>query len=287
MSREAHVRFSEGLGVKFPRATHLESRVQIFPGSDFPKSGLMWEQKTDDGGANDKDNAYTWEGALAWVQGLNQSNYLNHNDWRLPNIKELQSIVDFSRSDPAVNTNYFPNTKSYIYWSSTSVTQDLAWAVWFDYGYVDFNWQYFGGKADQAHVRAVRNATPTYSCIGFQPPCDAGPIKVKKNRVIPLRAVLVDSEGVPVTDATVGTGLPWVKIVRNAGTSDATDVTSDALTAGQGTEGNEFLFSDGKWQYNLSTKNYSSAGTYTVTMESPSASFYLVNPTCTATFVIE
>ena len=39
-----------------------------------------------------------WEDALAYVQDLNDQKYLGYSDWRLPNAKELQSIVDYSRS---------------------------------------------------------------------------------------------------------------------------------------------------------------------------------------------
>jgi len=45
-----------------------------------------------------------WEEALAWVQQKNQENYLGHNDWRLPNAKEMQSIVDYSRSPQTTNS---------------------------------------------------------------------------------------------------------------------------------------------------------------------------------------
>ena len=51
-------------------------------------TGLMWQQD-DDGVARD------WEGALAYSENLDLA---GHEDWRLPNAKELQSIVDYSRS---------------------------------------------------------------------------------------------------------------------------------------------------------------------------------------------
>lgn len=58
-------------------------------------TGLMW-QKADSGRAMD------WEHALAYAGSLELA---GHSDWRLPNAKELQSIVDYSRapdaSDPA------------------------------------------------------------------------------------------------------------------------------------------------------------------------------------------
>ena len=54
-------------------------------------TGLMWSQ-------DDSGEGMNWEDALAWVQQKNDENYLGHSDWRLPNAKELQSIVDYSRS---------------------------------------------------------------------------------------------------------------------------------------------------------------------------------------------
>jgi hypothetical protein len=57
-------------------------------------TGLMWAQ--DDSGVG-----LNWSNALAWVQARNAANYLGCSDWRLPNAKELQSLVDYSRA-PAV-----------------------------------------------------------------------------------------------------------------------------------------------------------------------------------------
>jgi len=59
-------------------------------------TGLMWQQ-TDNGSGMD------WEHALAYAQTQNNANYLGHNDWRLPNTKELQSLVDYTRSPYATN----------------------------------------------------------------------------------------------------------------------------------------------------------------------------------------
>jgi hypothetical protein len=54
-------------------------------------TGLMWSKRDSGKGMN-------WEAALAWVQARNAEKHLGHNDWRLPNAKELQSILDYSRS---------------------------------------------------------------------------------------------------------------------------------------------------------------------------------------------
>lgn len=57
-------------------------------------TGLMWQQ-SDDGITRD------WQNALSYAENLSLG---NHSDWRLPNAKELQSIVDYSRSPSATNS---------------------------------------------------------------------------------------------------------------------------------------------------------------------------------------
>ncbi len=124
------------------------------------------------------------------------------------------------------------------------------------------------------------------SCVGFDAPLDGGPVKVKKNRVLPFKAQLI-CEGNPVTDADIAAP-PVIQVsFDSGGGGEAVDVTGDALPAGQGTDGNQFSFSGSKWQFNLKTKNYSSSGTYTVTMVSGDASEYTIDPTCAGVFVIE
>jgi len=73
--------------------------------------------------------------------------------WRLPTVTELQSLVDRSRSDPAIDTAKFPDTKSDWYWTSTPCAwnKNARWVVDFSYGVVsDFNVSY------TACVRACR-----------------------------------------------------------------------------------------------------------------------------------
>ncbi len=66
-------------------------------------TGLMWMQ--DDSGSlnagDDEDGALTWEQALVWAENLEYGGY---SDWRLPDAKELQSIVDYSRSPSTTNS---------------------------------------------------------------------------------------------------------------------------------------------------------------------------------------
>jgi hypothetical protein len=106
-------------------------------------TGLTWQQAT-------PDNSMTWGEAMSYCTTLNLGNY---KDWRLPTIKELRSLADYSRYNPAINTTFFPDTISSFYWSSTTNASynDYAWGVYFYYGDVndyDKNYGYY--------VRAVR-----------------------------------------------------------------------------------------------------------------------------------
>ena len=96
-------------------------------------TGFMWT-KQDSGAVNDdgsarhmKDASFglgrTWVDTLAWVQKMNDINYLGYNDWRLPDAKELQSIVQYGKTSlPATDANYFNLSRpdSYMWTSTTS-----------------------------------------------------------------------------------------------------------------------------------------------------------------------
>ena len=75
----------------------------------------------------------TWQGALDYIACLNTNNYLGHNDWRLPNINELESFVNEGQSNPAewLNGQGFSDVQSTLYWSSTSEADSpsRAWVV--------------------------------------------------------------------------------------------------------------------------------------------------------------
>lgn len=129
--------------------------------------------------------------------------------------------------------------------------------------------------------------THTLSCGGFEPPLDSGPVSVKRNRVLPLKAELFDTDGIAVTDMEIA-ALPVIQVMFSSDTAqDPIDVTDDALAAGLGFEGNQFVFTDElKWQYNLKTKNYRARGIYTISIVSGDISEYDIDPSCQAQFVI-
>ena len=65
------------------------------------------------------------------------------------------------------------------------------------------------------------------------------------------------------------------------------ELMDQAASAGQGTEGNQSEYSDGRWRFNLQTKNYTAQGTCTITMVSGDEDQYTIDPVCVAAFVIE
>ena len=106
-------------GTMFPDVTTKTYKVRCVNGAAEPMAdytdnmdgtvtdnvtGLMWEQKTDDGGPRDKDNTYTWKDALAYCESLLLG---EHSDWRMPTPKELERIVDLTKSSPAIDTEIF------------------------------------------------------------------------------------------------------------------------------------------------------------------------------------
>lgn len=79
---------------------------------------------------------FTWEQALTEA---NISFLINYPDWRLPNIKELQSIVEQRCQNPSINTDFFPNPPNQptinIWSSSTNAQQsNNAWYLSFNFG---------------------------------------------------------------------------------------------------------------------------------------------------------
>jgi len=129
-------------------------------------TGLMWQKETADVNGDDKvtvkngpDTAHLpdeiyWCGAMDYCKNLSLA---GHDDWRLPNVRELQSIVDYGRFNPAIDTVL--GAFSERYWSSTTFAEnpEVALIVHFQNGIVITTAGKSGG-GNECYVRAVRNA---------------------------------------------------------------------------------------------------------------------------------
>lgn len=69
-------------------------------------TGLQWEKLDDAGGLHDKDTLYDETAALAHVAALNAAGFAGHADWRIPNVKELLTLVDYGQREPAVSSAF-------------------------------------------------------------------------------------------------------------------------------------------------------------------------------------
>ena len=112
------------------------------------RTGLMWQ---DDKGAANRE--YKWYDAISYCKNLYLGGY---SDWRLPNIEELKSLIDNSRT-PAIS-EIFQNVNSSNYWSSTTdaVNPLDAWFVNFNYGLGNYGLGNYVSKSNDFYARCVR-----------------------------------------------------------------------------------------------------------------------------------
>ncbi len=139
------------------------------------QTGLIWLQNancTNTAGGIAKTNEYlNWTDALSWSNGLASgacalSDGTVAGDWRLPNRKELQSLIDRQNSYPALPTGHpFNNVQAY-YWSSSSYAYvtGIAWYVYMVDGFV-----YGSVKTYSSYVWPVRAGQLGHSVISLSP----------------------------------------------------------------------------------------------------------------------
>lgn len=112
-------------------------------------TGLMWPKDGVGTGCN-SGATLAWAAAITWAEGLE---FAEHDDWRMPNRFELESILDLGRY-PHINSTFFSSTRTTNpYWSSSTCSGDTAnaWYVHFNTGVASFN-----AKTTAYYVRPVR-----------------------------------------------------------------------------------------------------------------------------------
>ncbi|HTQ79790.1 MAG TPA: DUF1566 domain-containing protein, partial [Thermoanaerobaculia bacterium] len=173
-------------------------------------TGLMWEKKSDDGGLHDKDNGYAWTSTGSvdtvwdWLDRINAAGgtgFAGYNDWRIPNIKELQSLVNFESAAPMTSSAFKNNcvagatvltgscTLTSNYWSSTTWPGSPSMAAgvnFYDGTLTPYD------KTTSPHVRAVRGGL-------------AGPVLPASGQTTAYKADKNDGIAGPVTVPDDGT----------------------------------------------------------------------------------
>lgn len=127
--------------------------------------GLMWKQCSEGqvwvaGACTGGNDIHSWSDALIVAEG---AVFAGHSDWRLPNLKELYSLVEGCRQslfEPAINDAIFPDAPAISFWTSSpswtswpSGNPGGAWHVRFS-GAAE---AYSGSRSDAIAVRLVRD----------------------------------------------------------------------------------------------------------------------------------
>ena len=116
------------------------------------RTGLMWESTGSYNGSTAQ-----WSAAITCCEN---SNFAGYSDWRLPNVRELESIVDYGipAPGPFINATAFPGAISSSYWTSTTYkpTTTHAWYLSFASGAMSHGLKTSGGS----YVRCVRGGPP-------------------------------------------------------------------------------------------------------------------------------
>ena len=105
----------------------------------------MWKQQP-------LQDSLSWESAL---QSAEETNFAGASDWRLPNIKELQSLNDENYSNPSINPIFNSQISAGKYWSSTSLPNQTTKAWYLD---TRFGITTYAVKTDKLKVVFVRTA---------------------------------------------------------------------------------------------------------------------------------
>jgi hypothetical protein len=114
-------------------------------------TGLMWTKDADPAA-----DSYDWFRALDAVSRFNEAGYCGYNDWRIPNVNELASLIDRGRHAPALPAGHPFRNIHVWYWTGTTTADysNHAWRIYSFLGHIDYGHKYYMFN----HVWPVRTA---------------------------------------------------------------------------------------------------------------------------------
>ncbi|MBU4566467.1 MAG: DUF1566 domain-containing protein [Desulfarculus sp.] len=131
-------------------------------------TGLVWSRS-----ANPAGWPLFWGEANDYLAGLNQDAHLGFNDWRLPNRRELFSLMDYAQANPALPVGHpFTSVELAWYWSATPYAANPAYA-W--YLHTEGGRMFFGDKGRSYYVWPVRGKSPVLPVTGGPEPASGIP----------------------------------------------------------------------------------------------------------------
>lgn len=176
-------------------------------------TGLVWSRD-----ANPAEYPLTWPEALYWVDRINDEQMLGFRDWRLPNRRELRSLISHQSKRPALPANHpFVNLFSNWYWSSTTAAVSPAHAWYVD---MDGGRMFYGGKDQSFMLWPVRGAGSSilpatgqghcYDEMGIEIPCQCSSQDGEQRYGVPWPEPRFKVEDDSVTDHL--TGMYWTRL---------------------------------------------------------------------------
>lgn len=218
-------------GIKFTSSRFVQGTGSATSCLTDTLTGLMWESNP----AATFSSLVSFSAAISAVASLNTAGYCGYNDWRLPNINELRSLVNYGQSNPGtwLNTQGFSGVLSttYSYWASSVYAYggtNYYWIITFNTGVTsvtpngtEYVWAVRGGEsalvlpATVAQVPQTGESAGTNGCGGV-----AGSDCIVESGVAwpnPRFSTVITTNGTCVTDNL--TGLMWAQNANLFGTS--------------------------------------------------------------------